>query len=284
MGSEGTSTRNLKGLLLIGPPLAVMVCLLLYPAGVSIVQTLQETAADGSVSWSLARYHRFFTDPYSVANYVRTVWTTVVTLILLIAICLPIAIYLHFTRSRMAAVVQALALFPMFVPGIIVAYALIRYIGPNGLLQSLLEVVGFNSYSSPYLTPWGPVIGLVWDHMPLTLLILTAGMAKVSQEAIEAARDVGAGYVVIFHRIILPLMVDSLLVVMALNVISLFGSFVIPYMLGPASPEMMGPYMLRTFSEVRQPDFAAAQAVITFLTCSVFGILYVVMLTRKQDV
>ncbi|AHK47225.1 putrescine ABC transport system permease protein PotH (plasmid) [Ensifer adhaerens OV14] len=261
-----------------------MVCLLLYPAGVSVLQTLQETAADGSVSWSLARYHRFFTDPYSVANYVRTVWTTVVTLVLLIAICLPIAIYLHFTRSRLAAVVQALALFPMFVPGIIVAYALIRYIGPNGLLQSLLELVGFRSYNSPYLTPWGPVIGLVWDHMPLTLLILTAGMAKVSQEAIEAARDVGAGYVVIFHRIILPLMVDSLLVVVALNVISLFGSFVIPYMLGPASPEMMGPYMLRTFSEVRQPDFAAAQAVITFLTCSVFGILYVVMLTRKQDV
>ncbi|NOV21539.1 ABC transporter permease subunit [Ensifer adhaerens] len=261
-----------------------MVCLLLYPAGVSVLQTLQETAADGSVSWSLARYHRFFTDSYSVANYVRTVWTTVVTLVLLIAICLPIAIYLHFTRSRLAAVVQALALFPMFVPGIIVAYALIRYIGPNGLLQSLLELVGFRSYNSPYLTPWGPVIGLVWDHMPLTLLILTAGMAKVSQEAIEAARDVGAGYVVIFHRIILPLMVDSLLVVVALNVISLFGSFVIPYMLGPASPEMMGPYMLRTFSEVRQPDFAAAQAVITFLTCSVFGILYVVMLTRKQDV
>lgn len=283
MGRESAFARNLRGLILIGPPLVVMACLLLYPAGVSIVRTFQETGADGSVSWTIARYHRFFTDPYSVANYLRTVWTTAVTLALLVVVCLPIAIYLHFTRSRLAAVVQALALFPMFVPGIIVAYALIRYIGPNGLMQTLLETFGLTSYKSPYLTPWGPVIGLVWDHMPLTLLILTAGMAKVSQEAIEAARDVGAGYITIFWRIILPLISDSLLVVVALNVISLFGSFVIPYMLGPASPEMMGPYMLRTFAEVREPDFAAAQAVVTFLTCSVFGILYVVMLTKRQD-
>nr|WP_246739740.1 ABC transporter permease subunit [Martelella sp. HB161492] len=274
----------MRGLALVSLPLIVMVGLLLYPAGVSIIKTLQVADADGTVTWTLARYHRFFADAYSMANYFRTIWTTAVTLVLLVVICLPIAMYLHFTRSRLAAVVQALALFPMFVPGIIVAYALIRYIGPNGVLQMLLETVGFHWYRSPYLTAWGPVIGLIWDHLPLTLLILTAGMARVSQEAIEAARDVGAGPVTIFRRIILPLITDSLMVVLALNVISLFGSFVIPYMLGPASPEMMGPYMLRTFSDVREPDFAATQAVVTFITCAVFGILYVVMLTKRDDV
>jgi len=281
--SDSAWRRNLLGLALIAPPLVVVTCLLLYPAAVSGIGTFRQTGDDGASLWSLALYVRFFSDPYSVTNYLRTVWTTVVTLVLLIVTCLPIALYLHFTRSRLAAIVQALALFPMFVPGIIIAYAFIRYIGPNGFMQSMLENIGINFYQSPYLTPWGPVIGLLWDHMPLTLLILTAGMARVSQEAVEAARDVGAGFVTIFVKIILPLIVDSLLVVAALNAIGLFGSFIIPYMLGPASPEMMGPYMLRTFAEVRDTDFAATQAVITFLSCSFFGIVYIMMLTKRRD-
>ena len=68
------------GLALIAAPLAVLAVLLLYPAGVSILATFRDQAGDGTPVWSLARYVRFFNDPQSVANYLRTVWTTGVTL------------------------------------------------------------------------------------------------------------------------------------------------------------------------------------------------------------
>ena len=152
-------------------------------------------------------------------------------------------------------------MFPLFVPAIVVCYALIRYMGPNGLLQTVLARAGIGGYVSPYLTEWGPVVGLFWEGIPLTLLILLSGLGAVSTTAIEAARDVGAGSLRILFVIVIPLIKRSLLVAFALDVLSIFGAFTTPYLLGPASPEMLGVLMQRTFWQVRDTVQAQTQAV-----------------------
>ena len=114
--------------------------------------------------------------------------------------------------GRLAAYVQGLAIFPMFVPSIILSYALIRVLGPNGTVDLLLNAVGLPKIRTPYLTPWGPVIGLVWDNIPITVLILLSGLGAVSNQSIEAARDVGAGRWAVLWHIILPRISNSILV------------------------------------------------------------------------
>lgn len=274
--------RGLVGLLFVAVPIALIVVFLFFPALRSIFSTLYVKQPDGSFAWTVASYVKFFSDPYSLANLARTIWTTVVTMVLLIAVNLPIAIYLRFSKSKLGIFIQALALFPMFVPGIVIVYALIRYLGPNGLLQTLLEAVGIGGFQSPYLTAWGPVIGMLWDAMPFTLLVLTAGMSGIATSAIEAAQDIGAGPLRILFKIILPQIKNSILVVTALNFLGLFGQAFMPYMLGPTSPEMMGPFMLRTFSTVRDPLQAATQATIVFAFCSVAGLAYVRSIARRR--
>ncbi|WP_421761505.1 ABC transporter permease [Devosia sp.] len=270
------------GLLFVALPILLIAVFLFFPALRSIFSTIYVKQPDGTYNWSIASYLFFFTDGYSLTNLGRTLWTTVVTMILLIVVNLPIAIYLRFSKSRLAIFVQVLALFPMFVPGIIIVYALIRYMGPNGLLQTLLELVGINGFQSPYLTPWGPVIGMLWDAMPFTLLVLTAGMSSIPTSAIEAAEDVGAGRLRILTSIILPQIKNSLLVVTSLNFLGLFGQAFMPFMLGPTSPEMMGPFMLRTFSTVRDPLQASTQATIVFALCSVAGLAYVRSIAKRR--
>ncbi|WP_137150001.1 ABC transporter permease subunit [Devosia sp. FKR38] len=270
------------GLLFIAAPILLIAVFLFYPALRSIWGTIYVRQPDGSYAFSIASYLYFFSDSYSLTNLGRTFWTTIVTMVLLIAINLPIAIYLRFKGGRLAVFIQVLALFPMFVPGIVIVYALIRYLGPNGLLQTLLEVVGIGGFQSPYLTPWGPVIGMVWDAMPFTLLVLTAGMSGIATSAIEAAQDVGAGRLRILFSIILPQIKNSLLVVTSLNFLGLFGQAFMPFMLGPTSPEMMGPFMLRTFSTVRDPLQAATQATIVFALCSVAGLAYVRSIAKRR--
>ena len=274
--------RPFLGLLLIAPPLLLVAVLLLFPAIGSIVGTLQRTAPDGGLEWTLEGYRKFFSDPFSLHNLGYTLWATIVTSALLIAVNLPIALYLRFRSNRLAPLIQTLALFPMFVPGIVISYALIQYLGPNGLLQSLLEHVGFRWYHTPYLTPWGPVFGMLWDSMPFTLLVLTAGAAGISTASVEAARDLGAGPLRVLVSIILPQIGNSLLVVTALNFYGLFSSVLQPFLLGPATPEMMGPFMLRTFASVRDPATAAVQATVTFLICSLAGFFYVRSIARRN--
>ena len=260
-----------------------MVFLILYPAILSVVRTLLPTI-NGAQQFSLLNYQTFFSDPISIRNLVFTLVVTFITIGLLFVICFPIALFLRFSQHWTTSWIQGLALFPLFVPGIILAYALIRFLGPNGLFETLLELTtGFQGYQTPYLKPSGAVIGLIWESIPLTTLILTAGLAQVPDGMLESARDVGAGNLRIFYKIILPLISRSVLIAFSLNFLGIIGSFTLPYLLGPASPEMMGVYMQRTFGDALAPDRAETQAVITFLICSVVGFLYVRAAVRQRQ-
>ncbi len=277
----GSRGGGLTGLLLVAVPVGLLGWLILWPILRAIARTiLVETDAGARLSFETYRF--FFADSYSLGNLWLTLWVTGLCAVILLAVCLPIALYLRFARSRVAALVQGLALFPMFVPSVILAYALIRTLGPNGAVDLVLNAMGLPKIASPYLTPAGPVIGLVWDNIPLTVLMLVAGLGNVSDNAVEAARDVGAGRWTLLRHIILPQIVNALLVVLSFTVLSIFSAFTLPYVLGPASPEMMGPFMQRTFSDVQDPRMAITQAVITFAICAGFGAFYVQSIARNR--
>ena len=268
------SRRHWFGYLLVAPPFLLMLLLIIYPASLAVIETML-VRRDGIVQFSPQRYIDFFNTPLSVTNLIFTLNLTVLTVALLFAVCFPIALYLRFTHTRLSGTVQLLSLFPMFVPGIITAYALIRFLGANGWLQRFIEVLtGYQGYVSPYLRPSGIVVGLVWEGIPITVLILTAGLSQISDGLLETARDVGANRWQVFWQIILPLLKRPVLIVLSLNFLGIFGAFTIPYLLGPASPEMMGPYMQRTFNN-NLPSQAQVQAVITFIISALVSIFYV---------
>lgn len=279
---KSETRRRPYGLLLVAAPVLLVAWLVIWPIVSAVARTLWQPTAEGDYEFTLETYVFFFSDRYSLDNLTVTLWTTGMCALFLLVICLPISLYLRFSVGRLPAYVQSLAIFPMFVPSIILAYAFIRVLGPNGMVDILLNSVGLPKIRTPYLTPWGPVIGLVWDNIPLTVLILLSGLGNVSNQAIEAARDVGARWLQVLWYIILPRIGNSILVALSFSVLGIFSSFTLPYVLGPASPEMMGPFMQRTFRDVHDPQMAITQAVITFGFCIVFGLFYVRSVARNR--
>ncbi|SEP71149.1 ABC-type spermidine/putrescine transport system, permease component I [Devosia sp. YR412] len=282
IGSVTPVRRRPYGLLLVATPVLLVAWLVIWPIISAVIQTVWTTTPQGQGAVSLDTYSFFFSDGYSLSNLSMTLWTTGVCAVLLLVVCLPIALYLRFSNTRVAVYVQGLAIFPMFVPSIILSFAFIRVLGPNGTVDLLLNSVGLPHIRSPYLTPWGPVIGLVWDNIPLTVLILLSGLGSVSNQAVEAARDVGAGTLALLWHIILPRISNSILVAISFAVLGIFSAFTLPYILGPAAPEMMGPFMQRTFRELLEPKTAITQAVVTFGFCIVFGLFYVRSVAKNR--
>ena len=274
--------RRPIGLLLVAVPVLLVIWLIIWPIISAVIQTVWVKTPEGGNSFSVETYRFFFSDGYSLSNLSITLWTTGVCAVLLLVVCLPIALYLRFSDSKVAAYVQGLAIFPMFVPSIILSFAFIRVLGPNGTVDLVFNAVGLPKIRSPYLTPWGPVIGLVWDNIPLTVLILLSGLGNVSNQAIEAARDVGAGKLALLWHIILPRISNSILVAISFAVLGIFSAFTLPYVLGPAAPEMMGPFMQRTFRDLFDPTNALTQAVITFGFCILFGLFYVRSVAKNR--
>jgi ABC-type spermidine/putrescine transport system permease subunit I len=267
------------GLLLVAMPVLLVIWLVIWPIVSAIVTTVWAPAAGGL---SFKTYQFFFSDPYSLNNLGLTLWTTAVVAVILLLFSLPVALYLRFSQGGLAGYVQGLAIFPMFVPSIILSYAFIRVLGPNGMLDIVLNAAHLPKIRTPYLTPWGPVIGLVWDNIPLTVLILVSGLGNVSNAAVEAARDVGANRLQVLWSIILPRITNTLLVALSFTVLNIFSAFTLPYVLGPAAPEMMGPFMQRTFRDLNDPLNAITQAVVAFAFCLVFGLFYVRSVARNR--
>jgi ABC-type spermidine/putrescine transport system permease subunit I len=264
------------GYLMIAPPLLIMVFLIFYPALQAAVRTIFiENETTGASTFSLERYTTFFQSTIAVNNLLYTLVISVITIAILFVLCFPISIYLRFSKTRVAGAVQILVLFPLFVPGIILSFSLIRFLGTRGTVDTVLALFGIRNYVTPYLKPSGIIIGLVWEQIPFTTLVLTAGLRAVDDALIESARDVGAGNWTIFSRILLPLIQRPALIVFCLNFIGVFGAYTIPYLLGPAAPQMMGVYMQQTYSDYLDKPGAETQAVITFLFSAVVGILYV---------
>jgi putative spermidine/putrescine transport system permease protein len=269
---------------LVAPPVLIMTFLIFWPAIQALIETLfVRDAKTGQLGVTLQNYIAFFKDPILVENLWFTVQVTLATVALLFVIGFPLALYLRFSKSRIAATVQVLALFPLFVPGVILAFALIRFLGTHGMLDTLLNLLGSHKYYTPYLHPSGVVLALVWENIPFTVLVLTAGLRQVEDSVIESARDVGANEWQVFTHIILPLVKRAAVIVFCLNVIGVFGSFTIPYLLGPAQPMMMGVSMQQTFNNYLDRIGALTQAVITFVICAAVGLLYVRTVTRRRE-
>ena len=283
VGSRGRgqmTKQGFAGLALVAAPLVLLIGLVLFPTVSMVANTFQVTGEAGR-SFSVSKYAAFFADDYSVENLRYTLVWTMISCVTALGISLGLALYLRFSEGRIATMIHALSLFPLFVPAIVISYAMVRFLGPNGLFQLLLEKVGFTGYQTPYLTPVGPYIAFVWESLPLPVLILGAGLAQVSDHAIEAARDLGAGPVRIFTQILLPQLKRFLLIGFALIFLGVVGSFTVPYLLGPPAPEMMGVYMQRTLSNMR-PEEAQVQAVVLMVVAMIVGGFYIATMLRNQ--
>ena len=109
-------------------------------------------------------------------------------------------------------------------------------------------------------------------------------VARLASDAreVRVTRDVGAGRLAVLWHIVLPRIGNSILVAISFSVLGIFSAFTLPYVLGPAAPEMMGPFMQRTFRDLYDPTNAITQAVISFCFCIIFGLFYVRSVVKNQ--
>ncbi|BDP44471.1 spermidine/putrescine ABC transporter permease (plasmid) [Deinococcus aetherius] len=294
--SDGEASHRrreaLWGLLFVLPPLAVLVTLVVLPALDAVRFSLGLVPAD-NVSYTsglnlvrsdvptLQVFRDLFANPVFGRNLSLTLFVTFASMLLLAVLSYALALYGRFGVGRLRSIARTLALLPMFVPGVIAAYALITFYGDNGLFEAMLGRVGL-PYETVVRRDWGVVLGSVWTGVPFAVLMLSSGLDAVSEEQIEAARDAGAGFWTVLWRVVLPLNLVPLLIVLTFTFIGVFGSFTVPYLLGPTSPQMLGVSMQLYFGSFRQPQVAVAMAVFSFVVCAFAGALYVLATTRQQ--
>jgi ABC-type sugar transport system permease subunit len=177
---------------------------------------------------------------------------------------------------------------PAIVTAVIAAYMLFSY--PFGHINDLLLGKLFlpqmvdtpvNWYTSSTLALGIALFTKVWRDMPISMLILLAGLQAISKDQYEAADTMGASSVQQFSFITIPLMVPAISTVLILRSIEVWKEFIFPFIIAPTFP-IIGVLIDYFYHEQRNPAKASALALILLVLIAGFTWLVSVLLKKLQ--
>lgn len=269
------------GLVLVLPPLCLLFFLIVVPAITAVMVTLAP-APDGGTGLTLARYAQVLGTKIIRADIFFSVWVTLVSVMVVLALGYPLALYLRFAQSRVAGLLAVLFTIPLFVPVVIASFAMITFLVNHGFVSTVLYRLGVERFPALVYNATGIVLTEVWATLPFAVLILGAGLQSIDDSLIDGARDVGAGPLRTFLSIILPLNTVPTLIAVTLLFITIFGSFTIPYLVGGNAPQMLGVTMTNYLTQYLRRTDAVTIAVLAFIIAATVGIVYVASVSRRE--
>ncbi|MGB0387732.1 MAG: carbohydrate ABC transporter permease [Ardenticatenaceae bacterium] len=222
---------------------------------------------------------------------------SLITTLLLIVLIIPVQFVLAII---MALVIQArlkanslfLYIFtiPLGVSDLAVGILWFSIFTQNGLLNSILQGLGFIDGPSPYLTAdtryWILIaiwLAEVWRATSIVMVIVVSGLQAIPNEVLEAAEVFGATYWQRIRYIILPLLRPSLQVALILRTILALQVFAVVIALsGGDVVTVLANETYRQYSDFRNPNVAAAYAALILLL-SMFSAVFYLRAIRTQE-
>ena len=261
---------------MLTPALLIAVGIIIYP----IINTVIKSFMDSKTgAFTFGNYVQLFTNKLSRAHIWYTFWVTCLTVVFTIAISYLLALYLRFSESKIAKFIGTLYLLPRFIPSLVAVYAMKIIISDSGLLNRLSLLLPESSFLYDFkpgllYNAKGIILMNLWFNIPFATMIITAALSGISSSIVESARDVGAGRIRIFFKMILPLSINDVAIAATFVFMGNISSFTTPYLIGANHPMMLGVYLRKQFSS-RNYELAAAISVLIFLFSSVSAVVYI---------
>lgn len=206
-----------------------------------------------------------------------TVAVTAVTTAVSVIIALPVAAAL---RGRGWS--RTVATLPVLVPHLLVAAVAVLWLGPGGLVDRLVAGLPFDVVRAR--SGLGIIIVYLVKEVPFLALLLLSVWDDAVAAREEAAAVHGAGPVATVWHVVLPAVRGPL--VMGSLVIAAFvlGSFEVPLVMGPTSPDTVATYALAVTQVAALSGRAEAAAALLVVTAGAFllAIAAGVLLWRRR--
>lgn len=253
----------------LGPALAAMLLLRLWPASMAIHDSL---IAPRATSYSLENFRYLLSDPL----FVKSTWVTIVYCLIVnplqIAIALGLALLVN-ARIPLVGLWRTLIFVPVAVPQSVSAVVWGIAYRPDGPINAALAAFGMAP--QPFLTSpdqaLASIILLVsWIGVGYWMTFLLAGLQDVPRELYDAAKVDGASAWQSFFHITLPQLRRPLTFVLVANTVANFLVFAPVKILTQGGPRgstnlIMNDIYTRAFA-AGDPSSAAAATVILIAT------------------
>ncbi|HEY2908445.1 MAG TPA: molybdate ABC transporter permease subunit [Vicinamibacterales bacterium] len=194
------------------------------------------------------------------------------TMVLLVAIGIPIAYWIAFSRWRWKFLVEAIVALPIVLPPTVLGFYILVVIGPASPVgRAYATAFG---HGLPFSFE-GLLIASVLYSLPFAVQPFSAGFAAVDRRFIEASWCLGASRGATFLRVVLPLSVPGLITGMVLSFAHTLGEFGVVLMVGGNLTGITRTVSISIYDAVQALDYAAAWHTSLLLLGVSFAILAV---------
>jgi ABC-type spermidine/putrescine transport system permease subunit I len=215
----------------------------------------------------------------------RTAVYVVAANVLCLAIAFPVAYYVSRLAGRGRGLLLALLIAPFWISYMMRMLAWVNLLANGGLLNKALGLGVFGVHVA-WLSgrSYVVVLGLVYGYVPYMILPLFAGLDRLPQSALEAARDLGASRVETFRRVVLPMSRPTVVASLLLTGLPMLGDYFTNDLLsGSPSTAMVGNLINETVLTPGESGLAGAFVLLVLLV-SLIPMIYYVRSTSRDSV
>jgi len=269
----------------MSPALLVLAAVTLYPILYVFWLSLQRRSLIGGEHGfiGLENFVRLAHDGRFWNALGNTAYFTGVSVALELVLGLGVAVLLHRAFPG-KGLMRAVLLIPWAVPTVVSARMWEWMFNADYGVFNFLLGANINWLGSPAWALHAAIFMDVWKTLPFVAILLTAGLAGIPPELIQAARVDGASSWMIFRRVTLPLLRPLILVVLIFRTIDAFRVFDSIYVLtggGPANAtETLSIYAYKLLFQTLQFGYGSTLSVVVFLCVGLITVVYVRFMRR----
>lgn len=233
------------------------------------------------ITGTVANYARALR-PLYLGILAKSLWFAGLTTAACLVLAFPIAVAITFASDRIKPWLLLTIMLPFWTNLLIRTYALIAVLRTEGYLNWLLAL-----FWQPVAMLGGPafrplallhndaavVVGLVYVQLPFMVLPLYAALDRLDRSLIEASLDLGAGQLMTFARVVVPLALPGIVSGIVVTLIPSLGAYLTPDLLGGTSSLMVANVIERQFKSANDWPFGAALSfLLMYLTFAAIGV------------
>ena len=253
------------GLALVLPAAIFAAALFLLPVGILLSEAFRS-----DTGWSLAAYGEFFASPRNQTVFFRTLklasLVAGVSAVVGYAAAFAIVSLPPGSRGRMFGLVTL----PLMISPVARTYAWLVILGRTGFVNQMLVDIGIIDTPLRILfTETAVFIGLLQLFMPLMIISLVSAMENMPRDAVPAARILGANWLQVFWRVILPLTREGLVIGGTLVFTGSMTAYITPAILGGSKVLMLETLLYQRVTVAN--DFVSASVIAMILIVMSFS-------------
>ncbi|MDO5614246.1 MAG: ABC transporter permease [Paracoccus sp. (in: a-proteobacteria)] len=200
---------------------------------VPLVGTFEFSLRARRGEYSLDAYRSVLGDPQFQATFGFSVMAALATIVMGILIVVPAAYWVRLKLPWLRPVVEFITLLPLVIPAIVIVFGYIRMFNTS----SWLPLTGSISGTNFLLVAGYSVLALPYMYRAVDAGLRTLDVATLT----EAAQSLGAGWVTVLGRVILPNLFGAVLSGAFLTFAIVIGEYVFAALLNRPA---FGPYMV----------------------------------------